>query len=135
MMNLRAHHLYSLAVPSSRRIKKLKLKLLGYKNSNEFADHLIDITEGVRTGVVKQVTIVDTCDIICEKCTKKGDPKCRVGGIKWSKNFLTKMDRVIAASSGGLIEIGKTYESEYLVKNIGKIRWTLVKAVLKLPRS
>lgn len=134
MTNLRAHHLYSLAFPSSRRIKKLKLKLLGYKLVREFADHLMDITEGIRTGTIKQVTIVDTCDVICEKCTKRGDPKCRVAGIKWSKNFLTEMDRMIAKSSGGLIEIGKTYDSEYLVRNVGRIRWTLAKAIFRLPK-
>ena len=145
-MDLRAHHLYTLAKLESfqahklesrkkliKKIKSTKLYLLGYGNTKNFADHLVDSLLAILKNEVSAVRIVSTHDEICKKCAEQGNNHCKVGGIKWSKSFLQLLDETLIKNTNDLLQINGSYPPNYLLENLPLIRKAIRKTLLEIP--
>lgn len=134
-IDLRAHHLHSLAQQYrsprlTKAVKKVKLALLGYRDS-EFADQITNVIGGIIDGDIKKVRITDGYDEICKKCPQKKETHYKVAEKEWSPVFLSLVDQKIAENSA--LEIGGIYDSNELIARIGTIREGIRKTLIQIP--
>lgn len=146
-VEFRAHHLFSLSqllflrVHKSefaerlyRNLKSAQFKVMARGDGKEFSDHMINAILGMMRNQVGEIKIINSHDIICEKCPQKGGDHCKVFGREYSVDFLSMVDEAIVRNTDGVLEIGKSYPPEYILQNIGVIRRAIRKTLLEIPR-
>lgn len=145
-VDFRAHHLFSLsqlmlmqvhrsrfAEQMYRSAKNVQFRVMGRGEDREFADHMIDSILAMLQNQSGNIRIVNTHDVICEKCPQREESSCRVFGRSYSADFLGCVDDALIRNTDGVLELGKSYPPEYIKENIGVIRRAIRRTLLELP--